>query len=359
MIKESTTLYYREGSSDKVYQAAIEEAKGGFVVNFAYGRRGATLHTGTKTPLPVPFGKAKAVYETLVQSKLAKGYTPGADGTPYAHTENEARDTGLRPQLCNPIDDDEAIAELLTDNEYWMEEKFDGRRILLCKDEQGVLGINRRGLIVGLSQSIAKAAEAYDESFILDGECVGDTFHVFDLLALDGESLRCCPFRDRRSNLERLLLIDDPRLVIVETARTTVAKSQKYIALRTGRKEGVVFKRVDAPYTSGRPASGGTWLKYKFTTTGSFIVGRVNSDRRSVGLEVRDGQNRIEVGNVTIPANAAVPKLGAIVEVRYLYAFRGGSLFQPVYLGPRDDLTLRDCSVRQLKCRADEAEEDA
>ena len=37
------TLYYREGSSDKVYQAAIEPAGSQFVVNFAYGRRGATL----------------------------------------------------------------------------------------------------------------------------------------------------------------------------------------------------------------------------------------------------------------------------------------------------------------------------
>ena len=36
------SLYYREGSSDKVYQAAIEPAGNQFVVNFAYGRRGGT-----------------------------------------------------------------------------------------------------------------------------------------------------------------------------------------------------------------------------------------------------------------------------------------------------------------------------
>jgi bifunctional non-homologous end joining protein LigD len=240
-----------------------------------------------------------------------------------------------------------------------MEEKFDGKRILLRKDEQGIIGINRQGLIVALPQPIVKAAGAYDESFILDGECVGDTLHAFDLLALEGESLLCRSFSERRDKLEQLLLIDDPHLVIVETVRTTVAKSQKYIALRTGRKEGVVFKHPDAPYTAGRPASGGTWLKFKFTTTGSFIVCRVNADRRSVGLEVRDGPRGIEIGNVTIRTNAAVPKLGTIVEVRYLYAFKGGSLFQPVYLGSRDDLTPRDCTVRQLKFKAEDSDEES
>jgi hypothetical protein len=44
---EHTTLYYRQGSSDKVYQASLESVDGGYVVHFAYGRRGATLQTGT------------------------------------------------------------------------------------------------------------------------------------------------------------------------------------------------------------------------------------------------------------------------------------------------------------------------
>lgn len=63
------TLYYREGSSDKGYHAVIEPQGAGFVVNFAYGRRGSTMNTGTKTessaggsvrirsaPTPKPFG---------------------------------------------------------------------------------------------------------------------------------------------------------------------------------------------------------------------------------------------------------------------------------------------------------------
>ena len=84
MTRESVTLYFRSGSSDKTYQAAIEEKNGGFVVNFAYGRRGATLQTGAKTAAPVPFEKAKKIYDKLIAEKTGKGYTPGPDGTPYA-----------------------------------------------------------------------------------------------------------------------------------------------------------------------------------------------------------------------------------------------------------------------------------
>ena len=43
--QDRVSLYYREGSSDKVYQAAIKTSGNRFVVNFAYGRGGSTLAT--------------------------------------------------------------------------------------------------------------------------------------------------------------------------------------------------------------------------------------------------------------------------------------------------------------------------
>ena len=78
---ERMTLYYREGSSDKVYQASIEPRGELFIVNFAFGRRGSALQTGTKTPEPVDYDSAKKIYDKLVQEKKAKGYTEGPDGT--------------------------------------------------------------------------------------------------------------------------------------------------------------------------------------------------------------------------------------------------------------------------------------
>ena len=156
---EQITLYYREGSSDKVYQCAIEPAGNRFVVNFAYGRRGTTLNTGTKTNVPVDFDSAKRIYDKLVREKKAKGYTEGEDGTPYQQTDNESEVSGIQCQLLNPIDEQQ-LAMLLNDSEHCAQEKFDGRRTLIQKTGPLVSGVNRKGLWVGLPLSLVLSAEA-------------------------------------------------------------------------------------------------------------------------------------------------------------------------------------------------------
>ena len=107
-------------------------------------------------------------------------------------------------------------------------------------------------------------------------------------------------------------------------------------------------------YTPGRPNSGGPQLKFKFCATLSAVVAKVNA-RRSVEVRLFNGKRWIACGNVTIPANHAIPKVGAIVEARYLHAHRdSGVLYQPVYLGPRDDVEPGECVVSQLKYKAEE-----
>ena len=72
-IVRETLLFYKEGNSDKVYQVYIEKADGGFLVNFAFGRRDAKLQTGTKTTSPVSEEKANEIFDKLVHEKMAKG----------------------------------------------------------------------------------------------------------------------------------------------------------------------------------------------------------------------------------------------------------------------------------------------
>jgi bifunctional non-homologous end joining protein LigD len=79
-LEQNITLYYREGSADKIYQCGIEPAGERFVVNFAYGRRGFTLNAGTKTNVPVDYDSAKRIFDRLVKEKQAKGYAPGENG---------------------------------------------------------------------------------------------------------------------------------------------------------------------------------------------------------------------------------------------------------------------------------------
>jgi bifunctional non-homologous end joining protein LigD len=68
----------------------------------------------------------------------------------------------------------------------------------------------------------------------------------------------------------------------------------------------------------------------------------------------------VTIGNVTIPPNRAIPAVGAVVEIRYLYAYQGGALYQPVYLGERDDVPAADCTVEKqpLKYKAENPDVD-
>jgi len=357
---QSITLYFREGSSDKVYQAGIEAKGAGFVVDFAFGRRGSTLQTGTKTAKPVDYETAVKVYEKLVREKRAKGYTPGQDGTPYQRTEREASATGIFPQLLNPIDEDQA-EQLIADDEWWMQEKFDGKRILVQKSGDQVIGANRKGLAVALPQPIAQRARTTGGGqWLMDGEAVGDVYFAFDLLEQDGVNLRREPYSHRLGILSAIVVPGGKGAIRVRgTATGTAQKREMLSALRRIKGEGVVFKRHGAPYTPGHPASGGDQLKLKFTATASCIVAKANGAKRSVALILLDGGKRVAVGNVTIPPSQSIPKDGSVVEVRYLYAYPGGSLFQPVSLGQRDDIDPAACTLDQLKYKAAGEDDEA
>ena len=65
LIKQ-TTLYFKEGNSDKVYVIELCETGGDkFVVNFRYGRRNTPLKEGTKTPMPVSLQEAERIFDAI------------------------------------------------------------------------------------------------------------------------------------------------------------------------------------------------------------------------------------------------------------------------------------------------------
>ncbi len=346
----STTLYFREGPSDKVYRVEIERRGEGYVVTLAYGRRGSTLNTGTKTAHPVPLQDARRIYDKLVKEKMAKGYVLGPEGSAYQSGSN--RKTSIRPQLLNPTDNPGA---LLADNAFYLQPKHDGKRLLVLKQGDQVTGINRRSLECGIPESIRSSALSLRGDFLIDGEAIGDRLHAFDLLEVEGDDIRDVPYRDRLLKLLHLLATkEQPSIQWVETVCGLEAKTNSFERLRSENAEGVVFKRIGAPYCPGRPNSGGDQLKFKFVETASVVVHALNS-KRSVAMAVWHNDELQSCGNVTIPADQAVPKVGDVAEVRYLYAMPGsGSLFQPVFLGVRDDIASAECTRDQIKFRGEE-----
>jgi bifunctional non-homologous end joining protein LigD len=216
--------------------------------------------------------------------------------------------------------------------------------------------------MVALPQPIAEQALAIgddEKQWLIDGEAIGDVYIAFDLLEYGGIDLRAKPYNLRLAALGDLISQSVRAIRLVDTAKDTASKRSKLAQFRSDNREGAVFKRFSAPYTPGRPSSGGDQLKLKFTATASCIVAKANGTKRSVALELLEGGECIAVGNVTIPPSQQIPQARSVVEIRYLYAYPGGSLFQPVYLGQRDDIDPSACIIGQLKYKAGEDEDES
>jgi bifunctional non-homologous end joining protein LigD len=339
------SLYFREGSSDKVYHAQIvPNGDNLYSVNFQFGRRGSTLQAGSKTAAPVTLAEARKIFDKLVAEKKAKGYTEGEQGTPYAGGELAHRRFAYSPQLLNCIDEP-AMLEHLHKPNWFMQEKMDGvRQLIECRAGTVTVG-NRNGLTVTVSAAIAAAVLALDHNCVLDGEAIGDVYWPFDLLSFDGNDIT---HRSATYRLQLLIaMLKAGPSKAIGRVRTAFSEREKHALLNTiraERGEGVVFKNALAGYSPGRSASGGDALKHKFKASATCAVLSHNPGKRSVLLGVRDDSAPasslspfIEIGNVTIPVNHPLPPPGSVAEVEYLYAFAGGALFQPVYKGPRPD----------------------
>ena len=209
-----------------------------------------------------------------------------------------------------------------------------------------------------LADATLRAVALAPGAWLMDGELVGTTFHAFDLLEVNGKNLRSQSYKARHLALANLIGDIENGPVLVPAAYTDTEKRRMMNQLKAANAEGVVFKELAAPYTAGRPASKGPQLKHKFYSTCSAVVGGIN-DKRSVSLKLLDLiDGWVNVGNCTIPPNKDIPLLDSIVEIRYLYAYKGGSLYQPTYIGPRDDIEQTDCVLAQLKYKAEDEEEE-
>jgi len=326
--------------------------------------------------------------EKIAKSKVAKGYrvmstidksAEAAASAPPEPTSAKTRPakpaptpepekvhSGFQAQLLNAIDEEAALL-LLYDDSWCMQEKHDGRHLSIRRDKHGLVGINKLGFIVPLDEKVAEAVElvfpkAKALDLLLDGELMGWGFAAYDLLQIGTADLRPMGYTQRVSLLGRFLnAAPTPCLRLTETWEWTDAKVAAYAEIKARKGEGVVFKKRNAPYTPGRPNSGGDMLKFKHTATATFLcLGSTGKRSVKLGLIGQPWEKPlVEMGSCTIPPNKEVPAENALIEIRYLYCFKGGKVYQPFFIGLRDDVLVQDCTTAQLKYKAGEADEDA
>jgi len=345
---KSVTLFCVEGGSNKQYTVWMERSGNGWLVNFQFGPVGGWVQGGAKTKSPVSRAQAEKVYEGLLKQKRAKGYSEGEDAPAFSQPAARAAapaqkaaakaedDPGLRPMLLTWAEESD-LGWLVGDDGWGAQEKINGKRIMIKVTRGGVVGLNKRGLPCPIPEAVAREMSGFVGEF--DGEMVGDVYNVFDM-TMDGVAnvgTSGCEYR--HGLLASRLAKPTKHVRVVPLVVGADAKGVLVEGLRAGRKEGVVFKRLDAPYEAGRRPSlaKAIAVKVKFYAEIAVEVLKWNGDKSSVEVAALDSGRLVSVGKVTIHdkyVGQVAP--GVVVRVKYLYATEAAQLYQ-ANLDPTDD----------------------
>ena len=367
MQTERAELYFRQGSSDKVYHLQLAKENDQWSVHAQWGRRGSSLQSGVKAN-GVAYEEAKCVYDRILREKIGKGYQPchgsaNGDAAISVGLPAAKEHSGHTPELLTPIEEPDAL-KLADDAVWWFQQKFDGRRLAIQKAQGKYSGINKLGQITSIDPRLTESLDLVEaRNFLADGEITDSHFYIWDLLCVDDADLRIQPYEIRYVHLTRLFRGVHSTLRVCETAMTAKGKRVFVKAMHGANAEGFVCKNRYAPYAAGRA---GQHYKCKFVAAASFIVGpkpdkKANDGHRSIAVYLLDGNRPRFMGTVGVPDRYPLPKVEQVVEVRYLYCHTGpeGKLMQAKYFGKvRDDIAVTECTVAQLKFKANGDEPD-
>lgn len=262
-----------------------------------------------------------------IESKKAPGKIQTTPRTPPKKAAGKSDAAFIPPQLCD-------VRKAAPDADEWLHEmKYDGYRLQLVLNNGSAQLFTREGHDwTPRFDGLRKAGEALKvESAVIDGEAVvfddaglsdfpalvdslkhgagGIALAAFDLLHLNGEDLRKRPLLERKAQLKKLL--GKRRGSIVYAEHVVGNGADFYKQAIEGGAEGIVSKRADAPYRSGRSAD---WLKIKDRRRDDVtVIGWMTSDRgRSFASLVVARENNGELryaGRVGTGFDAAKQKL--------------------------------------------------
>lgn len=223
----------------------------------------------------------------------ARGRRKPAAGAKPPRASKTTRATAAMPAFVEPC-----LATLQAkppEGEAWLHEvKFDGYRLQARVLDGRVTLLTRSGLdwTERFGRNLIAALAALPcESALIDGEVVALSetgssfsalqaalsegkvdaliFYAFDLLYLDGEDLRDDALIARKERLEALLQrVPEEEPLRFSEHFIEPGEAMLRHACRIGL-EGVVSKRRDAPYRSGR---GRNWIKSKCTQRQEFVI---------------------------------------------------------------------------------------
>ena len=317
--------YAKEGEANDILEKDRSVASGRSMAQIAQGKG--------KAPKPFMLAKGRTKADAVWHSNRGEAAdaragrkTAALRATP--ETKSRAPAPGARPKKVSAMPDFVApqlcaSVERPPNAEGWCHEvKFDGYRVQLRIEGGDVAVLTRKGLDWSDKfGAIAKAASALPDALI-DGEIVALDYHgvpsfsalqaaiadnktgnvilfAFDLLFAKGEDLRALPLRERKERLKSLLERRAGKEKLIryvdhfEDRGDTVMESARKLEL-----EGIVSKKLEAPYRSGRTES---WTKAKIRGGQEVVLGgwkTTNGKFRSLMAGVYRGGHLVFVGLV-------------------------------------------------------------
>jgi bifunctional non-homologous end joining protein LigD len=170
--------------------------------------------------------------------------------------------------------------ERFTGPEWIFERKFDGIRLVAMKNGKNVQLFSRNHLLQHIPSIEQAIANLPNEQLILDGELTWGqgkvSYHVFDVMWMDGRSVTGIFLEERRELLKNLPLKEP-----LQRVEELIDESPWERAQREGW-EGVIAKRRDSIYEHRRSKQ---WLKMKCELAKDFVVGGFTDPQgKRVGL---------------------------------------------------------------------------
>ncbi len=184
--------------------------------------------------------------------------------------------------------------------EWVFERKFDGIRLLAYKRGRDVKLYSRNRLLQH-SPSIEKAIASLPvKDAILDGEVAWDgasSYHVFDVLWINGKNVTQLPLEERRAILKSLPFAPPMKRVPL------LKDPEPWERARREGWEGVIAKRLGSVYEHRRSKQ---WLKLKVEASQELVVGgftdpegaRVGLGALLVGYYEPDGSDFVFAGKI-------------------------------------------------------------
>lgn len=260
----------------------------------------------------------------------------------------------IRPMLAERWSEDNALKHLLSD-EWWLEQKLDGNRIMVEVEDHQVTFYNRKGDRTQVTGPVAKIfGELSQGPWVFDGELCKERFHVFDLPIAGDVINPKTPFEQRRQALELAFQHwqPDQRFIsLVSTKKTPEDKLELFQRAKNEGAEGVMLKDKTGIYLSGKRYS--RMRKCKFVHTVDCVVIQTGIDGKanmSLGLYNDEGV-LVNVGECTaLAGDGGKIVAGDVAEIIYLYAVdkKRPRLYQPTKPKIRMDKGALECTLDQL-----------